>query len=119
MATVTWIDTTAPIATITYSITGTTNQSVTANLTLNTTGIVTNNSGSLSYTFSENGNFLFEYQDSIGNTGSAMATVTWIDTTAPTINLNGSNPLSFFVGGSYNDAGATWSDAVDGTGTLM
>ena len=47
------------------------------------------------------------------------ASVTWIDTTPPTITLNGSGTLSGYVGTSYTDAGATWNDVVDGTGTLI
>jgi hypothetical protein len=119
---VTWIlppDTTPPIWTLTYSTTGITNQSVIATLTLSETGIVNNNSGSVSYIFSGNGGFIFEYQDIAGNTGATTASVTWIDTTAPTITLNGSGTLSGYVGDSYTDAGASWTDAVAGSGTLI
>ena len=116
---VTWIDTTPPLWTLSYSTTGITNQSVIATLTLNETGSVTNNSGSTSYIFSGNGDFIFEYQDSVGNTGATTASITWIDTTAPTITLNGSSTFSGYVGDTYTDAGASWTDAVAGTGTLI
>lgn len=118
---VTWIipDTTPPLWTLSYSTTGITNQSVIATLSLNESWAVTNNSGSTSYIFSGNGEFIFEYQDSVGNTGAMTASVTWIDTTPPTITLNGSGTLSGYVGTSYTDAGATWNDVVDGTGTLI
>jgi hypothetical protein len=119
---VTWIlppDTTPPLWTLSYSTTGITNQSVIATLTLSETGIVNNNSWSLSYVFSGNGAFNFQYQDIAGNTGTVTATVTWIDTTAPTIILNGSGTLSGYVGTSYTDAGASWTDAVAGSGTLI
>jgi hypothetical protein len=92
---------------------------VIATLTLSETGIVNNNSGSVSYIFSGNGGFIFEYQDIAGNTGATTASVTWIDTTAPTITLNGSGTLSGYVGDSYTDAGASWTDAVAGSGTLI
>ena len=117
---VTWIiDTTPPIWTLSYSTTGITNQSVIATLTLNETGSVTNNSGSTTYTFTGNGIFTFAYQDIAGNTGSAIATVNWIDKTAPIITLNGSSIFSGYVGDSYTDAWASWTDAVAGTGTII
>ncbi len=116
---VTWIDRDSPIWTLNYSTTGITNQSVTVTLTINESGSVTNNSWSTSYIFSGNGDFIFEYQDSVGNTGTTTASVTWIDTTAPTITLNGSGTLSGYVGTSYTDAGASWTDAVAGSGTLI
>lgn len=84
-ATVTWIDKTSPTATITYSTTGRTNQNITGTLTwysetltwINATG----------HLFTGNGTFVFSFQDLAGNTGYATGTVTWIDTTAPTITI--------------------------------
>jgi hypothetical protein len=73
----------------------------------------------LSYIFSGNGEFIFEYQDIAGNTGTVTATVNWIDKIAPTIILNGSGTLSGYVGTSYTDAGASWTDIVAGSGTLI
>ena len=74
-------DTTAPIPTITYDITGTTANDVIASISLNETGSITNNGGNASYTFTDNGSFTFTFQDTAGNTGSATATVNWIDKT--------------------------------------
>jgi len=59
--------------------------------------------------------------DAAGNTGSATRTVTVKaapDTTAPLITLNGAASVSLTVGGTYTELGATWSDAVDGSGTV-
>ncbi|MDD3867965.1 MAG: hypothetical protein PHR46_00010 [Candidatus Absconditabacteria bacterium] len=82
-ATVTRIDKTPVLGTISYSTTGNTNQDVTANIAFNKTGVtITNNGGSANYTFTENGNFTFTFTDAYGNTGSAIATVSWIDKTA-------------------------------------
>ena len=70
------IDKTAPTAEITYN----TNEdgSVTATITLSD-GRVTNNEGKTTYTFNENGEFTFEYEDALGNKGTATAKVTTID----------------------------------------
>ena len=40
--------------------------------------IVTNNGGSSEYTFTENGEFVFQYRDEAGNTAMALARVDWI-----------------------------------------
>ncbi|MFH1598592.1 MAG: S8 family serine peptidase [Patescibacteria group bacterium] len=77
-------DATAPTATISYSTTAATNQSVVATLVPSETVTVTNNSGATTYTFTANGSFTFEFADSIGNPGSATATVANIDKTGPT-----------------------------------
>jgi hypothetical protein len=42
-----------------------------------------------------------------------------IDLTAPVIMLSGSSPVTIERGNSYTDAGATWTDAVDGTGNAV
>ena len=65
---------------ISYDIEGNTNQDVVASLTgCNKSVTVTNNGGLTEYTFTGNGNFIFEYEDAYGNTGSTLATVSWID----------------------------------------
>ena len=82
-AIVNWIDKSAVIGTINYSTTGNTNEDVTATLSFNKTGVnITNNGGSASYIFTENGNFTFHFTDTYGNTGSETATVTRIDKSA-------------------------------------
>ncbi len=78
-----------PTASIEYSNTELTNQNVVATLVNpNTEIIVTNNDGNMSYTFTENGEFTFEFRDKTGNTGSVTAVVDWIDKTAPTAQIN-------------------------------
>ena len=86
-ANVTWINKNAPTATIVYSTRSLTNQDVTAILVPTTDIVVLNNNGKLSYTFTKNGTFTFEFVDSIGNRGTATATVDWIDKEAPTATL--------------------------------
>ena len=43
----------------------------------------TNNNGKNTYTFTENGQFEFEFVGPAGNAGTAIANVTWIDKEAP------------------------------------
>jgi hypothetical protein len=81
------LDNTAPTSSISYTPTGPdpTNQDVTTTLTLSD-GTVTSAGGNV-HTFSENGSFAFEFVDEAGNTGSATATVDWIDKEPPTAAL--------------------------------
>ena len=90
------IDTSAPTATVAYDITSPTNGSVTATITPNKSVTVTNNGGLLTYTFTSNGSFTFQFIDSVGNTGSVTATVNNIDTTPP------GTPTVTPSAGSYN-----------------
>lgn len=86
-----------PRADVNYSITTKTNQNVTAELVNITRPItVTNNNGSLSHTFTENGEFTFEFEDEDGNKGSATAVVDWIDKTAPkaTVEFSTTDPTN-------------------------
>lgn len=77
--------------------------------------VVTNNSWSFMYTFTENGSFTFEFRDLAGNTGSTTATVAHINKSMPVITLNGSGSINIEQGSSYTELGATWSDQTDGT----
>jgi len=82
-ASVTRIDKSVVIGTISYSTTGNTNEDVIATITFNKTGVtITNNGGSANYTFIGNGSFTFTFTDAYGNAGSTTATVTWIDKSA-------------------------------------
>jgi hypothetical protein len=83
-ATVTNIDKVVPTATVAYDSTAPTNQDVVATITASEDVTITNNGGSSSYTFTENGSFTFEFIDATGNTGSVTATVANIDRIAPT-----------------------------------
>jgi len=72
---------------ISYSTTSITNQNVVATLQASEPVTVTNNGGSTSYIFTQNGSFTFQFTDALGNSGSATATVDWIDKVAPTATL--------------------------------
>lgn len=84
-----WIDHEAPKATITYDKPTATNQAVTATLALeDPSGPVSITSqGGSSHTFDDNGEFIFEFEDALGNKGSATAKVDWIDRIPPTAEL--------------------------------
>lgn len=78
-----------PTAGIAYSTTELTNGKVIARLINPSREIkITNNDGSDTYTFSENGEFTFEFVDEYGMTGSAIAKVTWIDKDLPDANID-------------------------------
>lgn len=85
-------DTTAdptPRATVNYNIVGKTNKDVVAELVNPTRKIkVTNNDGKMTHTFTENGEFTFEFEDNAGNKGTAYAKVDWIDKSAPTVDVS-------------------------------
>lgn len=69
----------APTAQIEYDITEKTTKNVIAKLVNPSTDItITNNNGSNTYTFTENGEFTFEFVDNYGNKGTATASVDWI-----------------------------------------
>lgn len=83
-ARVDWIDKIAPQGTVSYSTTEATNRDVTATVTFDKENVrVTNNNGSASYTFTEDGEFIFEFEDAFGNAGTATAKVSWIDKAVP------------------------------------
>lgn len=88
-AAVTCIDKVAPTASIIYDVTDPTSGAVTAMLTNSSEPItITNNGGSSSYVFNENGSFTFEFQDVVGNTGTVTATVDWILNMGGTVTIN-------------------------------
>lgn len=80
------IDKSPPAATITYSHPGGawTSESVTATLGLtDENGYAVLGDGANTHTFDENGEFLFEFEDGLGNKGSILASVNNIDKEAP------------------------------------
>ncbi|MEJ8554506.1 carboxypeptidase regulatory-like domain-containing protein [Tepidibacter sp. Z1-5] len=81
------IDKTPPTATINYSTTDPTIESVIATLVPSENVTVTNNNGLLTYTFTENGSFTFEFRDIAGNTGTAIAVVNNINKNLPQVNI--------------------------------
>jgi len=88
---------TVPTAEVEYSTTKPTNQDVVARLVNPSTEItITNNGGKDTYTFTKNGSFTFEFEDSNGETGRATANVTWIDRKIPnaTITYSTTNPTN-------------------------
>jgi Domain of unknown function (DUF5011) len=66
------------------------------------------------------GTYVIAYEKNDGyNTGSKNRSVTVVDTTAPLLTLSGSSNMTVEAStGSFLDAGALWTDIVDGTGTL-
>ncbi len=63
----------------------------------------------------------YEYADISGNTGATSRTVNVLsapDTTPPVITLFGSAALNVEIGSSYTELGASWTDNVDGSGTI-
>lgn len=86
-ASVTWIDHDPPNAILSYNINKLTNQNVEVTAEFDEDVIVTNNGGNHSYTFTNNGEFIFEFQDKAGNTNSISAKVDWIDKVIPTAKL--------------------------------
>ncbi len=75
------------------------------------TGSVLTSKGSYTVTY--------KATDSSGNQSTATRTVNVIDTTAPVITLNGSNPMTVdLANGIYLEPGATATDACDGSITV-
>lgn len=110
-AIVTWIDTTAPTATVAYNPVTATSGNVIATLTWASESItITNNGWSANYTFTGNGSFIFTFVDVVGNTGSTTATVTWIDTVAPSIPVLVSPINSAYVGSNVT---LLWTGSTD------
>ncbi len=72
-----------------------------------TSNVIANKPGDYSVTWSAT--------DNLGASGSATRIVHVVDTTPPAITLQGANPAWVIVGTTYQDAGATANDIVDGT----
>ena len=78
-AKVNWIDKIAPTAEIRYNTQEETNKPVVARLVNESEQIIiTNNGTSREYTFTDNGQFTFEFMDKAGNKGTVTAKVDWI-----------------------------------------
>jgi hypothetical protein len=105
-------DTIAPTATVGYSQTAPTNQNVVASITPSEPVTITNNGGSASHTFTENGSFTFEFVDAAGNVGSAVATVSNIDKTAPTLKIQANQTSLWAPNHKLADIRFSW-DAQD------
>ena len=124
--TVNVVDTTAPTVTAPANVTVNTGSgaascsAVVSNATLGTGSANDACQGSLSPTRSgvPSGNVFpvgtttvtYSATDAHGNTGTATQTVTVVDNTAPTITLNGGNPITVECHTSFTDPGATAHD---------
>ena len=86
-----YIDKEAPIGTITYTPNSITNRNVRAVLTLNEPAKILNNNGKVEYVFTQNGEFVFEFEIYVGNKGTITAVVDWIDRVVPKVSLEYSN----------------------------
>lgn len=86
-AKVDWIDFERPEATLTYSKTTLTNEDVVVTISFNEEARVLNNDNKTTYTFTDNGEFVFEFSDLAGNKGTITAKVDWMDKIAPTAEL--------------------------------
>jgi SH3-like domain-containing protein len=67
------------------------------------------------------GTYTLQYKksDTAGNTSSIITRTVYVtDQTAPTIVLNNS-ATTVYIGAVFTDLGATWTDAVDGTGVVL
>ena len=63
-------------------------------------------------------NVQYSVTDVDGNTTTLVRTIEVIDTTPPSINLNGNSIISIEVGTTYNELGATASDNYDDDNTI-
>ena len=52
------------------------------------------------------------------NATFTITTLPTPDTTAPVVTLSGSTPVILEFGSNYSDAGASWTDNVDGSGDI-
>ena len=77
-AKVTWIDKQAPTAEIRYSTKEQADKVVATLVNESEEIIITNNGTSREHTFTENGEFTFEFEDIAGNKSTAIAKVDWI-----------------------------------------
>ncbi|MDA1046655.1 MAG: DUF5011 domain-containing protein, partial [Verrucomicrobia bacterium] len=61
----------------------------------------------------------YSKSDAAGNAATQVTrTVTVEDTTIPVITLSGSSAVTHEAATAYSDAGATWTDTLDGNGTI-
>ncbi len=82
-AVVNWIDKTPPTAQIQYSTRENAEKVVATLVNESEEIIITNNGTSREYTFTENGEFVFQFQDKAGNKGTATAKVDWMKKEEP------------------------------------
>ena len=62
----------------------------------------------------------YDYTDAAGNAAqTVIRTIEVVDTTVPVIILNGDANITHEAGSPYLDANASWTDSVDGSGTIL
>ena len=88
---VNYIDREKPTAEIIYTPSSFTNKNVRAVLIPTEPVKILTNSGKAEYIFTQNGEFVFEFEDQAGNKGSKTAEVNWIDKIPPRVSLEYSN----------------------------
>lgn len=108
------IDSTPPAVRVVYSTNDLTNQPVTATLEADEPITVLNNGGSTSYTFTANGRFTFLVSDALGNQTQVEASVSNMDTAAPTLAFDRTGSLVFVKGEAVQIDDVHAQDAVDG-----
>ena len=124
--TVTVIDTTAPVITLTGDADITiqagslyTDQGAIFSDNLDTTGTITIVGDTIDTSILGQNTITYNATDSEGNVAAEVTrTVTVIDTTSPVITLTGDADITIQAGSVYTDAGATFSDNLDTTVTI-
>jgi len=124
--TVTVIDTTAPVITLTGDADITiqagsiySDQGAIFSDNLDTTGTITIVGDTIDTNILGENTITYNATDSEGNVAAEVTrTVTVIDTTAPVITLTGDADITIQAGSVYTDAGAIFSDNLDTTGTI-
>lgn len=104
-----YLDNSVPVATIKYSPATRTAQNVIATITFDEKATITNNGGSANYSFSDNGEFTFEFKDDLDNSSTETARVDWIDRTKPTSKIVVTNQKGDVIGESWTNADVTAS----------
>ena len=61
----------------------------------------------------------YELCNMLNECGTALITITVLDTQVPLVTLSGSTPITIDQGTTYTEQGATWTDNVDGSGTIL
>jgi hypothetical protein len=124
--TVTVVDTTKPVITLTGDAT-VTHESATSYTDAGATWTDTlDGNGTIVAVGTVNENLpgayvlTYDFTDAAGNTADQITrTVTVQDTTKPVITLTGDAAVTHEAATAYADAGATWTDTLDGNGTLV
>ncbi|WNS46259.1 hypothetical protein [Paenibacillus sp. MMS20-IR301] len=114
------IDGTNPEGTVEYSNEGQTNNNVTAYLQSTSEPVtITNNGGKNSYTFKENGTFIFEIKDAAGNINTVEAKVKNINKEAPKVKVVRSYQYGTNGGSTFNTVTDNGGNVLFSTGVTL